>query len=103
MVYTYTLTIIIPHSPCIGISTNLASISVGQPVLTRWASQRPQKKRGYMDFYSNGPLLAAIGVDKRRIYFLSVVHVVETQLGSTCTAKKHIATGAQKDKPCPPC
>ena len=59
--------------------------------------------RGFVDFLSNGPLLATIWVDKRSIYFLSTIHVAEPPLGSTCTVKRHTTTGAQEDKPCPPC
>ena len=56
-----------------------------------------------MDFLSNGPLLATIWVDKRSIYFLSTIPVAEPPLGSTCTVKSRTTTGAQEDKPCPPC
>ena len=59
--------------------------------------------RWFMDFRSNGPLLATIWVDKRSIYFLSTIHVAEPPLGSTCTVKRRTTTGAQEDKPCPPC
>ena len=34
--------------------------------------------RGFVDFRSNGPLLATIWVDKRIIYFLSTIHVAES-------------------------
>ena len=56
-----------------------------------------------MDFRSNGPLLATIWVDKRSIYFLSTIHVAEPPLGSTGTVNRRTTTGAQEDKPCPPC
>ena len=56
-----------------------------------------------MDFRSNGPLLATIWVDKKSIYFLSTIHVAESPLGPTCTVKRCTTTGAQEDKPCPPC
>ena len=59
--------------------------------------------RGFVDFLSNGPLLATIWVDKRSIYFLSTIHVAEPPLGSTCAVKRRTTTGAQEDKPCPPC
>ena len=59
--------------------------------------------RGFVDFRSNGPLLATIWVDKRSIYFLSTIHVAEPPLGSTCTVKRRTTTGAQEDKPCPSC
>ena len=59
--------------------------------------------RGFVDFLSNGPLLATIWVDKRSIYFLSTIHVAEPPLGSTCTVKRRTTIGAQEDKPCPPC
>ena len=58
---------------------------------------------GFVDFLSNYPLLATIWVDKRSIYFLSTIHVAEPPLGSTCTVKRRTTTGAQEDKPCPPC
>ena len=58
---------------------------------------------GFVDFLSNGSLLATIWVDKRSIYFLSTIHVAEPPLGSTCTVKRRTPTGAQEDKPCPPC
>ena len=58
---------------------------------------------GFVDFRSNGPLLATIWVDKRSIYFLSTIHVAEPPLGSTCTVKRRTTTGAQEDKPFPPC
>ena len=59
--------------------------------------------RGFVDFLSNGPLLATIWVDKRSIYFLSTIHVAEPPLGSTCTVKRRTTIGAQEDKPYPPC
>ena len=58
---------------------------------------------GFVDFLSNGPLLATIWVDKRSIYFLSTIHVAEPPLGSTCSVKRRTTIGAQEDKPCPPC
>ena len=42
-------------------------------------------------------------MDKRSIFFLSTIQVAEPPLGSTCTVKRRTATGAQEDKPCPPC
>ena len=59
--------------------------------------------RGFVDFRSSCPLLATIWVDKRSIYILSTIHVAEPQLRSTCTVKRCKTTGAQEDKPCPPC
>ena len=56
---------------------------------------------GYTDFHSNGPVLASIWVDKMSLYMLSTIYVAE--LSSPCTLKRRIATGAQEDKPCPPC
>ena len=53
-----------------------------------------KSNRGFVDFLSNGPLLATIWVDKRNIYFLSTIHVAEPPLGSTCTVKRRTTTGA---------
>ena len=43
---------------------------------------------GFVDFRSNGPLLATIWVDKMSIYFLSTIHVAEPPRGSTCAVKR---------------
>ena len=38
---------------------------------------RKDKTRGFYDYRSNGPLLAAVWFDRRFIYFLSTVHQAE--------------------------
>ena len=55
--------------------------------------------RGYYDFRSNGPLLAAVWVDKRSIYFLSTLHIAEA---SAVTVKRRKLDGTQDDIACPP-
>ena len=55
--------------------------------------------RGYYDFRSNGPLLAAVWVDKRSIYFLSTMHIAEA---SGVTVKRRKIDGTQDDISCPP-
>lgn len=59
--------------------------------------------RGFSDFRSNGPLLAAVWVDKRAIYFVSTFHPAESPAGMPPSiVKRRTLDGTQKDIPCPP-
>ncbi len=50
------------------------------PKLIQKASKQ---NAGFYDFRSNGPLLACVWMDKRSIYFLSTMHVAETEPSPT--------------------
>ena len=55
--------------------------------------------RSFYDFRSSGPLLAAVWIDKRSIYFLSTMHIAEAP-GVTVKIRK--LDGSQDDISCPP-
>ena len=57
------------------------------------------QNRGYYDFRSNGPLLAAVWVDKWSIYFLFIMHISEA---SGVTFKRKKLDGPQDNIPCSP-
>ena len=55
--------------------------------------------RSFYDFRSSGPLLAAVWIDKRSIYFLSTMHIAEAP---GVTVKRRKLDGSQDDIGCPP-
>jgi len=55
--------------------------------------------RGYYDYLSCGPLLAAVWYDRRFVYFVSTLHKAE-QDGDTIPW--HAQDGSMIDVPCPP-
>ena len=56
---------------------------------------------GHYDYHSNGPLLAAVWIDKRSIYFLSTMHVAESS--NICPkVKRRKLDGIQVEVACPP-
>ena len=49
---------------------------------------KPTKhNRAFMDYFTNGPLLASVWVNKHTIYFLSTMHVAEPPTATACTVK----------------
>ena len=58
------------------------------------------KTRGFYDYRSNGPLLAAVWFDRRFIYFLSTIHRAEST--TPTTVKRRNLDGTQDDITCPP-
>ena len=60
--------------------------------------KRDKPDRGYYDYLSNGPLLAAAWFD-RYVYFLSTLHVGPSQ-GDT--VRRQNLDGTSTDVPCPP-
>ena len=62
-------------------------------------SKRDKPNRGYYDYLSNGPLLAAAWYDRRYVYFLSTMHVGASQ-GDT--VKRRNPDGTSTNVPCPP-
>ena len=59
------------------------------------------KERGFYEYLSKGPLLAAVWFDRRFIYFLSTMHVAEASAGAT-TVLRHGPDGSQIPVECPP-
>ena len=55
--------------------------------------------RSFYDFRSSGPLLAAVWIDKRSIYFLSTMHIAEAP---GVTVKRRKLDRSQDDISCPP-
>ena len=88
------------HYTTSNIAIIMASMSVGQHNLTEWVSPKDlitkatnHNRRfmdyhsngcGFMDYHSKGSLLASVWVDKRTIYFLSIMNVAEPPIGTTC-------------------
>ena len=62
-------------------------------------SKRDKVDRGYYDYRSHGPLLAAVWFDRRFVYFLSTMHVGESR-GDT--VKRRNPDGTATHVPCPP-
>ena len=62
-------------------------------------SKRDKVDRGYYDYRSHGPLLAAVWFDRRFVYFLSTMHVGESR-GDTVKWKN--PDGTTTNVPCPP-
>ena len=56
---------------------------------------------GYLDYRSNGPIVATVWKDKRIIHFLTTIHMAKCSL--PITAKRREKDGTQKDVECPPC
>ena len=61
--------------------------------------KKQKEDRGFYDYSSNGPLLAAVWYDRRYVYFLSTLHVGESR-GATVRRKN--LDGSSTDVPCPP-
>ena len=57
--------------------------------------------RGYIDYQSNGPLLAVAWYDRRNVYFLTKMHRAE--LDANVTVKRKSLNGTRVDVTCPPC
>ena len=62
--------------------------------------KRKDEARGFYDYRSNGPLLAAVWFDRRFIYFLSTMHSAESS--TPVTVKRTNQDGSRNDVPCPP-
>ena len=57
------------------------------------------ENRGFYDYRSNGPLLAAVWYDRRFVYFVSTLHVREQR---DATVRQENPDGSSVDVPCPP-
>ena len=64
--------------------------------------RRRNEERGYYDYRSNGPLLAAVWYDRRFIYFLSTMHSAETSDGTPVTVARRNPDGSRLSVQCPP-
>ena len=62
---------------------------------------RAEKQRGYYDYLSNGPLLAAVWYDHKFVHFMSTMHSA-TLSGSLPTIMRRNKDGSQEPVPCPP-
>ena len=60
---------------------------------------KKKEDRGFYDYRANGPLLAAVWYDRRFVYFVSTLHVGESQ---GITVKRKNPDGSSSDVPCPP-
>ena len=68
-------------------------------VVTRSTSE----DRGHCNYKANGELLACVWIDKRAIYFLSILHPAESPAGvKPPTVKRRKIDGSQEDISCPP-
>ena len=56
--------------------------------------------RGYIEYWSNGPLLVVTWFDRRSVYFLSTMHGAEYD--EPITIKRKNLDGSQLDVECPP-
>ena len=56
--------------------------------------------RGYIDYRSNGPLLAVAWYDRRNVYFLSTMHRAELDIDVTVKCKN--PDGTRTDVTCQP-
>ena len=56
--------------------------------------------RGYIDYRSNGPLLAVAWFDRRNVYFVSTMHRAE--ISTDVTVKRKNPDGSRTDVTCPP-
>ena len=56
--------------------------------------------RGYIDYRSNGPLLAVAWYDRRNVYFLSTMHRAELDID--VKVKRKNPDGTRTDVTCPP-
>ena len=59
-------------------------------------------ERGFYDYRSNGPLLAAFWVDRRFIYFISTLHSALPSSGAVTTIMRREGDGTQIAVQCPP-
>ena len=62
-------------------------------------AKRDKPDRGYYDYLSNGPLVAAVWYDRRYVYFLSTMHLGASR-GDT--VKRRNPDGRSVDVSCPP-
>ena len=62
--------------------------------------QRKVHDRGFYDYWSNGPLLAVVWMDRRYIYFISTINKAESY--EQTRVKRCQADGTQVDINCPP-
>jgi len=61
--------------------------------------KRQRQERGYYDYLSHGPLLAATWYDRRYVHFLSTMHVAEFP---GITVRRRNPDGSATNVPCPP-
>ena len=59
-------------------------------------------ERGFYDYRSNGPLLAAFWVDRRFIHFLTTLHTALPSSGAVTTIMRREADGSRVEVQCPP-
>ena len=61
--------------------------------------KKQKENRGFYDYRSNGPLLAAAWYDRRYVYFVSTLHIGESR---GVTVRRKNPDGSTIDVPCPP-